>query len=154
MASRNTKSPTKTFQQRQTERHLADAQDRAIVEDMAKKYTCTNSIAHDFAGQCHDRITDVDFDLVCNQLALDFWADPPEAAGPVVDVLRELEAERRRHLAVLNQLQERFLAFTRTNPIHEHLPLPIEHYQAQVRDRLFPDLDLPPVQKLAAAGDH
>jgi hypothetical protein len=154
MARRNTKSPTKTFQQRQTERHLADAQDRAIVEDMAKKYTCTNSIAHDFAGQCHDRITDVDFDLICNQLALDFWADPPEAARPVVDVLRELEAERRRHLAVLTQLQERFLVFTRTNPIHEHLSLPIEHYQVQVRDRLFPDLALPPVQKLAATGDH
>ena len=153
MARRNTKSPTKTFQQRQTERHLADAQDRAIVEDMAKKYTCTNSIAHDFAGQCHDRITDVDFDLICNQLALHFWADPPEAARPVVDVLRELEAERRRHLAVLTQLQERFLAFTRTNPIHEHLSLPIEHYQVQVRDRLFPDLALPPVQKLVSTGD-
>jgi hypothetical protein len=154
MARRNTKSPTKTFQQRQTERHLADAQDRTIVEDMAKKYTCTNSIAHDFAGQCHDRITDVDFDLICNQLALDFWADPPEAARPVVDVLRELEAERRRHLTVLTQLQERFLVFTRTNPIHEHLSLPIEHYQVQVRDRLFPDLALPTVQNLAPAGDH
>jgi hypothetical protein len=154
MARRNTKSPTKTFQQRQTERHLADAQDRAIVEDMAKKYTCTNSIAHDCAGQCHDRITDVDFDLICNRLALDFWADPPEAARPVVEVLRELEAERQRHLAALTQLQERFLVFTRTNPIHEHLPLPSEHYQAQVRDRLFPDLPLPSVQKLASTGDH
>ena len=154
MTRRNPKAPVKTFQQRQTERHLADARDRAIVEDMAKNYTCTTSIAHDFAGQCHVRITDVDFDLICNQLALDFWADPPEAARPVVDVLRELAAERRRHLAVLTQLQERFLVFTRTNPIHEHLPLPIEHYQVQVRDRLFPDLTLPPVQKLAAAGDH
>ena len=31
------KTPAKTFQQRQTERRLADAQDRAIVEGMAKK---------------------------------------------------------------------------------------------------------------------
>jgi hypothetical protein len=26
---------------------------------MAKKYSCTNSIARDFAGQCDERITDV-----------------------------------------------------------------------------------------------
>lgn len=154
MARRHPKTHTKTFQQRQTERHLADAQDRAIVEDMAKKYTCTNSIARDFAGQCHERITDVDFDIVCSQLALDFWADPPEAARPVVDVLRELAAERRRYLAALTQLHDRLLAFTTTDPIHEHLPLPIEHYQEQVRDRLFPDLTLPPAQKPAVAGQH
>jgi hypothetical protein len=84
MARRHPKTHAKTFQQRQTERHLADAQDRAVVEEMAKKYTCTNAIAHDFASQCHERITDVDFDILCSQLALDFWADPPEAAQPVV----------------------------------------------------------------------
>jgi hypothetical protein len=154
MARQHNKTPAKTFQQKQTERHRADAQDRAIVEDMAKKYTCTNSIAHDFASQCHERITDVDFDLVCSKLALDFWADPPEAARPVVDVLRELETERRRYLAALTQLQERLLAFTRTDLIHEHLPLPIEHYQEQVRDQLFPDLVLQPAQKVAASSDH
>jgi hypothetical protein len=154
MARRHNKKTTaKTFQQRQTERQ-ADAQDRAIVEEMAKKYTCTNSIAHDFAGQCHERIVDVDFDLLCSKLALDFWADPPEAARPVVDVLRELEAERRRYLAALTQLRERLLAFTRTAAIHEHLPLPIEHYQAQVRDALFPDLTLRPVQAPAASPVH
>lgn len=151
MARRHPKTPAKTFQQRQTERHLADAQDRAIVEDMAKKYTCTNAIAHDFASQCHERINDVDFDIVCSQLALDFWADPPEAAQPVVEVLRELAAERRRYHAALTQLQDRLLAFTKTD-LHEHLPLPIEHYQEQVRDRLFPDLTLPPGQNLAASG--
>lgn len=145
---------TKTFQQRQTERHLEDAKDRAIIEDMAKKYTCTNSIARDFASQCHERITDVDFDLLCSRLALDFWADPSEAAQPVVDVLRDLEAERQRYLAALTQLRDRLVELTRTNAFHEHLPLPIEHYQAQVRDRLFPDLKLRPVQNLAASGDH
>lgn len=152
MARRHTKTPARTVQQRQTERHLEDAQDRAIVEGMAKKYTCTNSIAHDFASQCHERITDLDFDLLCSKLALDFWADPPEAARPVVDVLRDLEAERRRYLAALTQLRERLLELTRTNAIHEHLPLPIEHYQEQVRNRLFPNLTLRPVQKLAASS--
>jgi hypothetical protein len=145
---------TKTFQQRQTERHLEDAKDRAIVEDMAKKYTCTNSVAHDFASQCHERITDVDFDLLCSRLALDFWAEPSEAAQPVVDVLRDLEAERQRYLVTLTQLRDRLLELTRTNAFHEHLPLPIEYYQALVRDRLFPDLKLRPVQNLAASGDH
>jgi hypothetical protein len=38
MARRHPKTHTKTLQQRQTERHLADAQDRAIVEDIARKY--------------------------------------------------------------------------------------------------------------------
>lgn len=152
MARRHTKTPARTVQQRQTERHLEDAQDRAIVEGMAKKYTCTNSIAHDFASQCHERITDLDFDLLCSKLALDFWADPPEAARPVVDVLRDLEAERRRYLAALTQLRERLLELTRTNAIHQHLPLPIEHYQEQVRNRLFPNLTLRPVQKLAASS--
>lgn len=154
MARRHPKTHTKTFQQRQTERHLADAQDRAIVEDMAKKYTCTNAIAHDFASQCHERITDVDFDILCSQLALDFWADAPEAAQPVVEVLRELAAERRRYHTALTQLQQRLLAFTQTNIIHEHLTLPSEHYQQQVRDRLFPDLELRPAQKLAASGQR
>jgi hypothetical protein len=154
MARRHPKTHAKTFQQRQTERHLADAQDRAIVEDMAKKYTCTNSIARDFASQCHERITDVDFDIVCSQIALDFWADPPAAAQPVVDVLRELATERRRYLAALTQLQDRLLAFTKTDLIHEHLPLPIEHYQEQIRDRLFPDLAPPPAQNLSASGQR
>jgi hypothetical protein len=154
MARRHSKTPAKTFQQRQTERQQADAQDRAIVEDMAKHYTCTNSIAREFAGQCEERIVDVDFDLLCSGLALDFWADPSDAARPVVNILRELEAERRRYLAALTQLRERLLDTTKSNAVHQHLPLPIEHYQEQVRDRLFPDLALRPVQKLAASHDH
>lgn len=154
MARRHPKTHAKTFQQQQTERHQADAQDRAIVEEMAKKYTCTNAIAHDFASQCHERLTDVDFDILCSQLALDFWADAPDAAQPVVEVLRELAAERRRYHAALTQLQARLLAFTRTDLIHEHLSLPIEHYQEQVRDRLFPDLTLRPAEKLAASSQR
>lgn len=154
MARPHTKTPAKSFQQRQTERHLADAQDRAIVEGMAKRYTCTNSIARDFASQCDERITDVDFDLLCSKLALDFWADPSEAARPVVDVLRELEAERQRYLAALSDLRDRLLAFTKSDAVHQHLPLPIEHYQEHVRDRLFPDLMLRPVQTLAASSDR
>jgi len=154
MARPHTKTPAKTFQQRQTERHAADAQDRDIVESMAKKYTCTNSIARDFASQCYERITDVDFDLLCSKLALDFWADPSEAARPMVDVLRELEAERQRYLAALTRLRERLLALTKSEAVHQHLPLSIEHYQEQVRDRLFPDLLLRPVQTLAASSDR
>jgi hypothetical protein len=141
MARGKNKAPTKTFQQRQTERRLAEERDRAIVEDMAKKYTCSNSIAHDFAGQCEERLDDLDFDLLCSKMALDFWADPPEAAKPVVDLLRELEAERRRYRDVLTGLRERLLELTKSEPAHHHLPLPIAHYQQQVRDLLFGDPD-------------
>ena len=151
MARRQNKTTPKTFQQRQTEKRLADDKDRAVVEDMASKFSCSHSVAHDFAGQCEERIADLDFDLICSKLALDFWADPPEAARPVVDALRELEAERRRHMATLGQLRERLLELTNDNAVHEHLSLPITHYQEQVRDRLFPDLKLRPVTNPAAS---
>lgn len=154
MAHLRKKTPTKTFQQRQTELRLRDEKDRAVVEDMASKFSCSNSVAHDFAGQCQERIADLDFDLICSKLALDFWANPPEPARPVVDTLRELEAERRRHMAALVQLRERLLELTKSEAAHHHLELPITHYQEQVRDRLFPDLKLRPVQNPAVSGDH
>ncbi|MEZ4361615.1 MAG: hypothetical protein R3B48_26825 [Kofleriaceae bacterium] len=143
MARRQKKTNAKTFQQRQTERRLRDEQDRAVVEDMASKFTCSNAVARDFAGQCEERIVDLDFDLICSTLALDFWADPPEPARPVAELLREVDAERRRHKRALEQLRDRLLELTKSETSHHHLALPIEHYQEQVRQRLFPDLEPP-----------
>lgn len=144
MARRNTKGPAKTFQQRQTERRQREVdQDHAIVEDMASKYSCSNSVARDFAGQCEERIVDLDFDLLCSSLALDFWASPPERARPVVDVLRELADERQRYRDALARLRERLLDLTKSEATHQHLDLPIEHYRQQVRQRLFPDPEPP-----------
>jgi hypothetical protein len=157
MAHRHSKTPSKTFQQRQTERHQRDleqAKDRAIVEEMASKYSCSNGVALDFAGQCEERLVDVDFDLLCSDLALGFWADPPEPARPVVDLLRELAAERRRYHGAITEIRTRLLALTKGDPVHHHLPQPIEHYEAKVRDRLFPKLELRPVQNRAASGDR
>lgn len=154
MARHHTKTPTKTFQQRQTEQRLSDDKDRAVVEEMASRFSCSTGVANDFASQCETRIEDLDFDLICSDLALDFWPDPPEAARPVVEVLRELEAERRRHLAALTQLRERLLELTKGAPAHHHLTLPIAHYQGLVRDRLFPGLKLRPVQNSAHSGEH
>jgi hypothetical protein len=140
MSRRKQNSHAKTFQQRQTERRQREVeQDRAIVEDMASKFSCSNGVARDFAGQCEERLVDLDFDLLCSQLALDFWASPPERAPPVVDVLRELADERQRHRDTLARLRERLLDFTRSEATHHHLDLPIEHYRQQVRQRLFPD---------------
>lgn len=96
----------------------------------------------------------LDFDLLCSELALVFWADPPAAALPVVDALRELEAERRRYRAVLSQLRKRLLELTRGPVAHQHLSLPISHYQGLIRDRLFPGLKLRPVQNPAASGER
>lgn len=154
MAPHKNKTTPKTFQQRQTEQRLRDDKDRAVVEDMASRFSCSHSVAYEFAGQCEGRISDLDFDLICSKLALDFWADPPEAARPVVDVLRELEAERQRHMAALGQLRERLLELTKDKAVHEHLSLPITHYQEQVRDRLFPDLKLRPVKNPAASVER
>jgi hypothetical protein len=140
MARRKHPVHAKTVQQRQTECRQREAeQDRAIVEDMASKYTCSNGVARDFAGQCEERLVDLDFDLLCSTLALDFWASPTERARPVVDVLRELADERQRHRDALASLRDRLLDFTRSATTHQHLDLPIEHYRQQVRQRLCPD---------------
>ena len=140
MSHRKPKGHAKTFQQRQTERRQRDVeQDRAIVEDMASKFSCSNGVARDFAGQCEERLVDLDFDLLCSQLALDFWASPPERARPVADVLRELADERQRHRDAIARLRERLLDFTRSEATHHHLDLPLEHYRQQVRQALFPD---------------
>ena len=140
MSRRKQHSHAKTFQQRQTERHHRPVeQDRAIVEDMASKFSCSNGVARDFAGQCEERLVDLDFDLLCSQLALDFCSSPPERARPVVDVLRELADERQRHRDALAKLRERLLDFTGSDAPHHHLDLPIEHYRQQVRQALFPD---------------
>jgi hypothetical protein len=143
MSRRKRNGHAKTFQQRQTERRQLEAQDQAIVEDMASKYSCSNGVADDFAGQCEERLVDLDFDLLCSTLALDFWASPPDRAHPVVDVLRELADERQRYKEALTRLRERLLDFTRSEAAHHHLDLPVEHYRQQVRQRLFPD-PLPP----------
>jgi hypothetical protein len=158
MAKRRSKKPhAKTFQQRQTERQLADeAEDRAIVEDMATKYTCSNAVARDFVRQCDLRIDDLDFDLVCNTMALEFWALPPATVQPVVDLLRELADERRRHQAALISLRDRLLDTTTRGDVHHHLDLPIEHYRRVVRERiLLAEADDPrPVQISAVSGDR
>jgi hypothetical protein len=152
MAHRRGKPQPKTFQQRQTERHLRDQHSRTFVEDMARTFSCSRSIAYDFAGQCEDRTVALKFDLLCSKLALDFWADPPEAARPVVDLLRELEAERRRHMAALTQLGQQLLESTKNEATHQHLTLPIGHYQQQIRDQMFPDLELRSVPHPADPG--
>jgi hypothetical protein len=142
MARGKNKAPTKTFQQRQTESRQRDAKDRAVVEDMASHFTCSNAIARDFAGQCEERLADLDFDLICSKLALDFWSDAPEPARPVVDALRELEAERQRHFDALTHLEKRLRDLTKGDVAHHHLALPNTHYQEKIRDRLFPGLEL------------
>jgi hypothetical protein len=143
MARGKKKAPTKTFQQRQSERHQRDLGDRAVVEDMASKFTCSYAIARDFADQCDERIADLDFDLTCSKLALEFWAEPPEPARPVVDVLIELAGERQRHFDALTRIAERLRELTKGEVTHHHLALPDMHYQQKIRDQLFPDLELP-----------
>jgi hypothetical protein len=70
--ARQHKTAPKTFQQRQTEQRLSDDKDRAVLEDMASRFSCSSGVAKDFAGQCEERITDLDFDLICSELALGF----------------------------------------------------------------------------------
>ena len=139
MARARNKSHGKTFQQRQSERAQAAARDRELVETMAAAYSCSNGIARDFAEQCDLRIDDLDFDLLCSQVALDFWSTAPAAAQPVVDLLRELAEERRRHQDALANLRTRLMETTKSEAVHQHLELPSDYYRQQIRDRIFPD---------------
>ena len=112
----------------------------AVVEDMASRFTCSNSIAGDFAGQCAERINDLEFDLLCSRISLDFWEAQPETEHSVAEVLRDLDAEGQRHLRALVRLRERLLALSTSAAPNQHLKLPIEHCREQVRLRLFPKL--------------
>lgn len=68
---------------------------------------------------------------------------------------RFVAAERRRYQDAITSIRARMLAMTKgDDPLHLHLPLPIEHYERQVRDRMFPDLELRPVQNRAVSGDR
>jgi hypothetical protein len=148
--ARRRKQQGKTFQQRQTERKLREQDKKqeldTMVEDMAATFTCSVEVARDFADQCNNRLDDLDYDLACGRTALDFWADAPSHAAPLVEALRELMAERERHAAALVELRKRLLALTSNDAVHHHLSLPAEHYQNQIRLRLFPEPEPRPVQ--------
>src|SRR5690606_18004886 len=102
----------KTYQQRQTEKRQREEQDRALVEDTVSRFSCSNQIATDFAHQCEVRIDDLDFDIIISELAERFWAERPDSEQPVVAILREIDAERRRHRDALLQLREQLLPLT------------------------------------------
>lgn len=153
--TRRRKQQGKTFQQRQTERKLRAQHNKqeldTIVEDMAAIFACSLEAARDFADQCNNRLDDLDYDLACGRTALDFWADAPSHAAPLVEALRELVAERERHAAVLVELRQRLRELTRNDAVHHHLVLPAEHYQNQIRIRLFPESGPRPVQNCAVS---
>ena len=106
--ARQQKKPAKTFQQRQSERKQREDQETTeLVEEMASRYSCSVGIGHDFVEQCTLRLDDLEFDLACNQLALDFWSSPPEPAQPTIQLLYEIAAVRRRHANALTSIRER-----------------------------------------------
>ena len=86
---------------------------------------------------------DLDFDLSCSELAVEFWAGRPGHPEQVLGLLTELAAERRRHRDATAALAARLAAFadeahlTEADHVHRE---PIEAYRARVRQRLYPDL--------------
>lgn len=153
--ARQQKKPAKTFQQRQSERKQREDQETTeLVEEMASRYSCSVGIARDFVEQCTLRLDDLDFDLACNQLALDFWSSPPEPAQPIIELLHEIAVERRRHAEALTSIRERLTQLSDERATHHHLPLPLDHYEHQIRDRLYPEPGPRPVQNQADLRDR
>jgi hypothetical protein len=155
--SRRRKKQGKSFQQRQAERKQHEQQREPSVDDvlteMATKYTCSTETARDFAGQCSDRLDDLEYDLDCSRIARDFWSEAPAHTASLADALRELTAEHERHAAVLADLHRRMIELTNNEAVHHHLDPPGD-YRDQFRLRLFPDPEQRPVQNHAVSGDH
>src|SRR5262245_36930271 len=111
--SRRRKTQGKSSQQRQAARKQRERQQQqeldAIVEDMAMVYTCSVETSRDFADRCSDQLDDMEYEIDCNKVALDFWSDAPANAAPLVDALRELAAEQERHAAVIADLHRRMI---------------------------------------------
>ena len=156
--SRRRKKQGKSFQQRQAERKQRDRQDQheldEMVEQLAATYTCSTETARDFADRCGDRLDDVEYQLDCTRVAIDFWSEAPSHAAPLVDALRELAAEHERHAAAIADLHHRMVELTNNEEIHHHLDQPPGHYQNQLRLRLFTAPEHRPVENHALSADH
>jgi hypothetical protein len=155
--SRRRKKEGKSFQQRQAERKQREQQQHQeldeIVEDMAMRYTCSTATARDFADRCSDQLDDLEYELDCSRIAMDFWSDAPAHSARLVDALRELVAEHGRHAAVIADLHRRMLELANDEVAHHHLDQSREHYQDQLRLRLFTAPELRPVQDHAISAD-
>jgi hypothetical protein len=155
---RRRKKQGKSFQQRQAERKEREQQQRseldAIVEDMAMRYTCSTETARDFADRCSDQLDDLEYELDCSRIAIDFWSDAPAHAAPLVDVLRQLAAEHERHAAVIADLHRRLIELANDEAVHHDLDQSPEHYQDQLRLRLFTAPELRQVEDHAISADR
>jgi hypothetical protein len=142
--ARHRNRPSKTDKRANERRKEKQAAEElaAAVEDTTSRFTCTTGVAKDFADQCEQRIEDLEFDLVCTRLALEMWNPVTSVtARPVVELLREVLAERERHHHALMQLGQRLDEYAQRG-IHEHLE-PMEQYAELVFKRLFePPSDL------------
>jgi hypothetical protein len=157
--SRRRKKQGKSFQQRQVERKEREQEQQReldeIVEDMAMRYTCALETARDFADRCSDQLDDLEYELDCSKIAIDFWSNAPAHTSALVDALRELAAEQERHAAVIADLHRRMIELATNEAVHHHLEdEPPEYYHDQLRLRLFTAPELRPAEDRAISADR
>jgi hypothetical protein len=147
----------RTFQQRQTERRQHEEQKQlafdTALEDMAVKYCCSRAISREFTNQCLSRLEELEFDLKCSRVALEFWSAPTHIATPVSEVFRNLVAEHERHASMLVELNRRLTEITENAALHQHLPLPIGHYENRLRVHLLAEADEPSIKNDSTPED-
>jgi hypothetical protein len=117
-----------------------------IVQDMAMRYTCATETARDFADRCSDQLDDLEYELDCSRIAIDFWSEAPAHTALLVNALRELAAEYERHAAVVADLHRRMSELANSEAVQHHLEKSPEHYQDELRLRLFTAPELRPAQ--------
>jgi hypothetical protein len=94
----------------------------AAVEQTTSVLTCSNNVIEDLAEQCHDGV--------------EIWSPlGADNAKPVVELLRDVLAERERHQRALIELCQRLDEYVQRD-VHHHLE-PVESYAELVYRRLF-----------------
>lgn len=112
-----------------------------LVDEMTGHFTCSYELAKDFAVQCEERQSGLDYDVAAARLAREFWSGQPgPRAQQVLALLAEFEAAAQRHFDLLADLSRRFdaCADDHGHEDHEHLE-PVDAYRERLRQRLFPD---------------
>lgn len=137
--SRGKKRKRPGWQERRRRQERADEQlFDDVASDTAAVFTCSRSTAEDFAGQCADRLEELDADIQFNQVAAEIWSGRPGRAGELAAALAALCTERERQRDAMTALCDRFEALARDEAFDEHLD-PVAQWREFIRQRLFPD---------------
>lgn len=108
-----------------------------VLDDTTAHFTCSHGVVDDFLYQLDEEIDELKMDIDFNQVALEIWQGRTGRGEAIAAALADYLAERKRNLANLASLRERFAALL-SDDAHEHID-PVEPWRQLIHQRLFPD---------------